>query len=301
MKLSVLINNYNYAPYLRACIDSALAQDFAEVEVVVVDDGSTDGSRAIIADYGDRVVAVLKENGGQASSFNAGFAAASGDVLLLLDSDDAFLPGKLAAVAEVYAGGGVDWCFDRVTTQEGQAIAQPIEVKRVDYRGGIAAGRFPDLFVPTSGLSFRRELLAQILPMATAADVVLSDNYLKFAAAHLGAGAIVETPLTFQRIHAANRYTGEGRAKTLRPRIMVATGVELARRYPGMRALAMQLIAGGVALSGAGFGTTLREAGRNAAAAGLGAAARWKLAAMALAKYAKYRSQAGTESKGAQG
>jgi hypothetical protein len=93
--------------------------------------------------------------------------------------------------------------------------------------------------------------LAKILPMPVADDVVLSDNYLKFAAAFLGRGALVETPLTFQRLHAANRYTGTGQGRRLKPRIMVATGLELARRYDGLQALGRSLVAGGLAEGGA--------------------------------------------------
>ena len=125
MKLSVLINNFNYARYLDAAIESALGQDFPDFEVVVVDDGSTDNSRELIARYGARIVPVLKANGGQASSFNAGFAASTGDVVFLLDADDAFLPGKLRRVADLYNSRDIDWCFDRVTTEEGSAA--PLE------------------------------------------------------------------------------------------------------------------------------------------------------------------------------
>ena len=215
--------------------------------MIVVDDGSTDDSREIIASYGERIVPVLKENGGQASSFNAGFAAASGDILFLLDADDAFLPGKLARIAEIYDRNEIDWCFDRVTTKEGDQPPAELQVTLFDKRETLRKGGFPSLPVPTSGLSFRRSLLSQILPMSVATDVVLSDNYIKFAAAYLGRGAIVETPLTFQRIHASNRYTGTSRAKTLRPQIMIATGLELARRYDGLQALGKGLVAGGLA------------------------------------------------------
>lgn len=72
MNLSVLINNFNYGKYLRPCIDSVLSQVYPDFEVIVVDDGSTDDSREILASYGERILTVLKENGGQASSFNAG-------------------------------------------------------------------------------------------------------------------------------------------------------------------------------------------------------------------------------------
>src|ERR1700757_584817 len=69
-KATVVINNYNYGQFLGTAIESALGQTYANTEVVVVDDGSTDDSREIIASYGDRVRAVLKSNGGQASAFN---------------------------------------------------------------------------------------------------------------------------------------------------------------------------------------------------------------------------------------
>ena len=262
MKISVLINNYNYGRYLRACIDSVLAQDYAELEIVVVDDGSTDDSRDIISSYGSQIVPVLKENGGQASSFNAGFAAAIGEIIFLLDSDDAFLPGKLRQIAQLYDRDSLDWCFDRVTTIEGERPSENLEVQMYDRRDAIRRGHYPSIPVPTSGLSFRRRLIEQILPMKTAKDVVLSDNYLKFAAVYLGRGAIVSTPLTFQRIHQANRYTGTSRASSLRPKIMMATGLELARRYTGLHALGKGLIAGGIAEAGTPFTQLRMEAQR---------------------------------------
>ena len=65
--VSILINNYNYGRYLGVAIDSALAQTYGRVEVVVVDDGSTDDSREVITGFAERVVSVLKINGGQPS------------------------------------------------------------------------------------------------------------------------------------------------------------------------------------------------------------------------------------------
>lgn len=262
MMLSVLINNYNYGRFLRECIDSVLTQDHSDFEVVVVDDGSTDGSQDIIRSYGDTVVAVLKENGGQASSFNAGLAAAKGDILLLLDADDVFLPGKLKAVETLYGAHDLGWCFDKVVTEPGAIVSEQPRVTFVDKRAAMQAGGFPSLPVPTSGLSFRRDILEQILPMPVASGVVLSDNYLKFSAAYLGKGAIVETPLTYQRIHESNRYTNTGRARSLKPRIMVATGLHLAHRYEGLNRMGRSLVAGGIAESGQSPGEIWREIGR---------------------------------------
>lgn len=269
MKLSILINNYNYAAYLPACIDSALAQDYSDLEVIVVDDGSTDDSRSILAGYEDSVRVIMKPNGGQASSFNAGFAASSGDVVMLLDADDTFLPGKARKVATLMADTNVGWCFDHVTTDPDASVADTPKLRAADYRVDMRAGRFPHVPVPTSGLSFRREVLAQILPMPTAQDVVLSDNYLKFAATFLAPGVIVETPLTFQRIHGANRYTGARNRDALNARIMMATGAELARRYSGLKLIGRHLIAGGVAQSDMPLVKAVPAAMQAASAAGL--------------------------------
>ena len=78
---SIIVNNYNYGRFLPDAIESALAQSYPRVEVIVVDDGSTDHSRAVIARYGARIHAVLKPNGGQASAFNAAFAHSYGEAL----------------------------------------------------------------------------------------------------------------------------------------------------------------------------------------------------------------------------
>jgi glycosyltransferase involved in cell wall biosynthesis len=100
--VSIAINNYNYAPFLREAIDSALNQTYPHTEVIVVDDGSTDDSPHIIASYGERVVGVLKENGGQASAINAGFAACRGEVVIFLDADDVLLPEAVERVVGVF-------------------------------------------------------------------------------------------------------------------------------------------------------------------------------------------------------
>src|SRR4051812_2571992 len=85
--LSIIVSSFNYGRYLPQAIESALAQTH-KCEVIVVDDGSTDDSREIIRGYGDRLRAILKDNGGQASALNAGFAASTGDAIIFLDSDD---------------------------------------------------------------------------------------------------------------------------------------------------------------------------------------------------------------------
>jgi glycosyltransferase involved in cell wall biosynthesis len=93
--VSVIIPAHNVASYLPEAVDSALAQTYPRVEVVVVDDGSTDATPEVIARYGSRIVAVRQENRGPGAARNAAIRASHGDVLALLDSDDVWLPTRL--------------------------------------------------------------------------------------------------------------------------------------------------------------------------------------------------------------
>ena len=103
-RVSVVIDTYDYARFLPACIESVLTQDFpaGDMEVVVVDDGSTDGSAEVIARYAPRVKGIVKPNGGQASAFNRAFAETRGELVCLLDGDDVWLQGKLRRVVEAF-------------------------------------------------------------------------------------------------------------------------------------------------------------------------------------------------------
>jgi glycosyltransferase involved in cell wall biosynthesis len=93
--VSVIIPTFNYARFLGEAIDSALAQSYAPLEIIVVDDGSTDATSEVLAAYGDRIRVLRQKNEGVAMARNAGIAAARGDYLAFLDSDDAWYPRKL--------------------------------------------------------------------------------------------------------------------------------------------------------------------------------------------------------------
>src|SRR5208282_6001413 len=103
--VSIVIDNYNYARYLRAAIDSALTQTYSPVEVIVVDDGSTDGSREVIESYDKRIAPIFKANGGHGSAFNAGFAASNGEIVMFLDADDELLPEAVDQVVGAWRPG----------------------------------------------------------------------------------------------------------------------------------------------------------------------------------------------------
>lgn len=93
--VTVVIPNYNYAGYVGEAIESALNQTYPNVEVIVVDDGSRDGSRSIIESFGDRTRSIFQQNAGVSAARNTGAAAGHGEFLAFLDADDVWMPQKL--------------------------------------------------------------------------------------------------------------------------------------------------------------------------------------------------------------
>jgi len=95
VRVSVVIPTYNYAKHISGAVDSVLAQTYHDYEIIVVDDGSTDDTREVLASYGDSISVVYQENGGVSSARNQGVLAASGEFIAFLDADDRWVPEKL--------------------------------------------------------------------------------------------------------------------------------------------------------------------------------------------------------------
>lgn len=237
--VSIIIDNYNYARYLREAIDSALNQTYSHTEVIVVDDGSTDDSREIIASYADKIIPVLKENGGQASAFNAGFAVSKGDIICFLDSDDTFLPEKVSEVVNIMCNNqDISWCFHSlqlIDTNFNQSFNKSEEHSSYKWDCSSHIKRFKLPFIPTatSGTCFKRSLLQLILPMPEAIAIT-SDNYLKFTSLALTKGVFLNKYLSIQKIHGANAYTLRNNNQRLRARILILTAYWMRVKFPSL-------------------------------------------------------------------
>jgi len=183
--VSVVVLNHNYGRYLRQCIDSVLAQDAAPIEIIVVDDGSTDDSGAVIESYADRVTAVLKPNGGVISAMNRGFAESRGDVVIFLDADDYLLPGAVSAHRRALLEPGVvrsQIYLDVLSDVPWPGGRLPAQSAATGDLGDEVLDRGPGSYVsaPQSGNAWSRSFLSRVLPLpeelrGVGGDVLLMD------------------------------------------------------------------------------------------------------------------------------
>ena len=98
--VSVVIPTYNRAGFLPDAIGSVLAQSYANIEIIVIDDGSTDNTRSVLQPFEDKIRYLTSNHVGAAHARNMGMMAAKGKYIAFLDSDDQYLPGKLALQIE---------------------------------------------------------------------------------------------------------------------------------------------------------------------------------------------------------
>ncbi|HEU5253645.1 MAG TPA: glycosyltransferase family A protein [Solirubrobacterales bacterium] len=216
--VDVVVTNHNYARFLPEAIESACAQTHPDVHVVVVDDGSTDGSREVLRAYEDRVEVVLQEQGGQAAALNAGIERCRGEVLLVLDADDRLRPQAAERVAAAFAAGPqlskVQFPMAIVdadgnptgAVKPGGHLRAPVG----DQRRAELAFPFDLPWLPGGGTGFRTEAVRRILPIP-AADYPRSgaDWYLVHLTALLGEAALLSEVCAEYRVHGGNAYEQE--------------------------------------------------------------------------------------------
>ena len=164
-RVSVIIPAYNAAAFVHRAVDSVLAQSFQDIELIVVDDGSTDATVAVLANYGNQLRLAAQANSGPAAARNRGLREAAGELAAFLDADDWWEPGKLAAqVALLDEHPDLGFCSTatRVVDQSGRTVG--------DWPCQPQAGPMPDILFlhgtaisgSTSGVLARRELVLAV-------------------------------------------------------------------------------------------------------------------------------------------
>jgi hypothetical protein len=216
--VSIVINNYNYGRFLGAAVESALTQTHEGVQVVVVDDGSTDESRFLIERYGERVVSVFKENGGQASAYNAGFRCASGHAVIFLDADDVLHRETAARVSAAFSNqpelAKVHYRLEQIDVNgrlTGALVPpQGLELPAGDLRDLVRSHPDDVTYPPASGNAFAAWALGRVLPMPEEEYRILADVYLLNLIPLLGPVEVLEGTGGYYRVHQGNAHYAPG-------------------------------------------------------------------------------------------
>ncbi len=211
--VSVLMPSYNYASYVSAAIASVQTQSWTHLEIIVCDDGSTDGSPEIVrrlAEADNRIQLIVQENAGVAVALNTAYAAARGEVICLLDADDVFDKSKIADVVASmqrkqqagfvqHAMSVIDADGEFIRTLPAHGLYEegwlgPALLKR--------GGRWRNM--PASALSFRREVAEILFPLPATYLSSMADAYLYMLAPLLTEVAHVPEQLSSYRLHGSN-------------------------------------------------------------------------------------------------
>ncbi|MEI5999968.1 glycosyltransferase family 2 protein [Paraburkholderia bengalensis] len=212
---SIVIANYNYGRFVGQAIESALTQDWPHVEVIVVDDGSTDDSADVIRSFGEKITAIFKENGGQREANNLGFDKSEGDVVMFLDADDVLVPGALRSIASVWRAGlsKVQVLMQRVDAQKRpmrNAIPKMRDVipkippglsSEAIRQWAYKTSEYPT--PPGSGNAWARSFLERIFPLDASYDS-FTDSTCIAMAPYIGDVETIAAPLVLYRMHGTN-------------------------------------------------------------------------------------------------
>ena len=245
--LSVIINNYNYEQFVSKAIESLLQQDPDRIEIIVVDDCSTDRSRDVIRDFQaknpGRIKTVFQPvNSGQGAGFNAGFAASNGQLVMFLDADDFMLPGASNLIGSRHETGVTVYHYRMHYTDATNAVGEgcfpPLNEKLANGDASSAlreTGRYKGTI--TSGLVFDRSILERILPMDPEAFRYGGDGYLCAVAPLYGPVRSFESAICAYRLH-SRQHTSRREEKARLARWRISHDQE---RYKALRDHATRL------------------------------------------------------------
>jgi glycosyltransferase involved in cell wall biosynthesis len=232
-RVTILVNTYNHERFIAQALNSVAEQDFpsAEIETIVVDDGSTDATPEIVKRFVPGVQYIRKSNGGQVSALHEGLAHSSGDIIAFLDGDDWWTKDKISRVVSTLdkypSMAAVGHGFYEADEQGlvGRALELDSEY-HLSFETPVAA-RFAAsvrTFGGTSKLALRRSALERALPVPS--DLPFFDNFLFFQAIATSGAILLPQALCYYRLHSGNLYASNARNEDrLRRKYTLETGL----------------------------------------------------------------------------
>lgn len=213
--VSVVICCFNYERYVGQAIESVLSQTAKACEIIVVDDGSRDGSAARVASYGPQVRLIRQENLGHVQAVNRGYQDAVGEVVIFLDADDALLPNAIASVQRVWRPEVAKVQFElQIMDADGQVLPRHFCNYPPGYNTAAIDSDFKHsatyLGPVLSGNAYARWYLDRLMPLTVPRA---PDGVFNTVAPLFGPCVVLPETLGLYRLHGANQSTqGEGLA-----------------------------------------------------------------------------------------
>lgn len=222
--VSVVIPTYNASRWIGETLESVLAQDFTDFEIIVVDDGSTDDTAQVVAGYGERVCCIHKPNGGAGSARNVGIRAARGEYVAFVDADDLWAKEKLRLQLNLLSRTGVAWVYSDALAFDDENGVSLYRLGRLvrQCSGDILESLFLADFIPSPTPIIRRTVFEHVgffdenKTYQTTADW---DMWLKIAA-HYPIG-LVSVPLAYYRVHSTSMTGSEDAQVVLQAHLAV--------------------------------------------------------------------------------
>jgi glycosyltransferase involved in cell wall biosynthesis len=210
--VSAVIPNYNYSQYVAEAVESALNQSYDNLEVIVVDDGSTDGSLEVLRTFGDRIIVISQKNAGVSAARNAGVSESSGDYVAFLDSDDVWEPQKIERQVAIFGSSGIGIVHVGVTDidPKGEALDQHFNGLEGEVADELLKWERPVILGGGSGAMVTRKAFEAAggfdTNLMTSADW---DFYYRIC--RNNRAAFIAEPLLRYRLHGNNMHTNVGR------------------------------------------------------------------------------------------
>ena len=202
--ISIVVSTYNGARFIAAQIDSLLQQTYRNLEIIVTDDASTDGTAAILSGYASDArftIQLHADNVGFIKNFERGLRLAKGAYIALCDQDDIWLPEKIEQLYRCIGGYSLAYCDSKLVNEQGDYMGVNVSgIKRM-FTGTDARGFLITNMVSGHALMLNREVLQHALPLHTD---VFHDEWLTVHAAVLNGIVYLDQPLTLYRQHTAN-------------------------------------------------------------------------------------------------
>ena len=218
MKVSVAINNYNYGKYIIECVESVLSQTYKNIEIIIVDDGSTDNSLELLYSYyanHQNIKIVAKQNGGQLSAFNEVLQHITGEIVFFLDADDLYKEDYIETILKIYdTNEEIDFIFCALEKFFPDGTTELLQRYKKTKKFGFSV---ITTFIhkewigsETSAISMRLQLLKKVLPIPLEQDwITRADDCLVWGTSIVGAQKYyLAIPLVKYRVHGNNHYFG---------------------------------------------------------------------------------------------